>query len=116
MKIEYNPFQEKEIIETEYGRINTKHEMGRTYITFRRSEHFFKKYQGFGISNTELQICDNKGVKWILIIYTNTKNEQVPMRIKLSNINKSNKFNYNGDNQTIIKKEDLEIKKEEKWQ
>jgi len=41
----------------------------RAYVKVLRPQHFFKKYQGFGISITELAKIRDSGVKLILIKY-----------------------------------------------
>jgi len=40
-----------------------------TYTKVCRPEHFMVKYQGFGISEEELDLLDRRGVKLVLINY-----------------------------------------------
>lgn len=116
MKIEYNPFSKKTIQETKHGTINYQHDLGTTYTTFRKTEHYFKKYQGFGISITEAEICYEKNVYWIIIIYTDKKERQKAYRIKLEKLRYLEQYNNNGDQQIIIPTKCLQEKKEEKWE
>lgn len=105
---EYNPFRRKEIEETEHGIINYRHKLGRIYTTHRRPEHYFKKYQGFAISNTEIEVIKEALVEWIIIIYHNDKKEQKVMRINTKYIRYMEEYNNNGDVQKIFPEKELE--------
>lgn len=48
------------------------HTEGKTYVTIRRPEHFFRKYNGFGMSTQLLKILKNHGVAWIWVRYEKT--------------------------------------------
>lgn len=111
----YNPFSKKQAEETEHGIINYQHDMGTTYITHRRKEHFFKKYQGFAISNSELEIAYNKRVYWILIIYTKDDGTNIVYRYKLEDIPFLQEYNNNGDQQKIFPIKVLQTKKDGEW-
>lgn len=103
MMANYNPFSKKEVIDTQHGRINYHHDMGTTYVTHRTEEHVFKKYQGFGISNTELETCYNERVHWILIIYHNEKKgTSIAYRIKLKETKYLPTYHNGNDTQTMI--------------
>ena len=56
----YNPFKKEMTEITPHGVINYTHNMGTTYVTHRRKEHYFVKFKGFAISMTELEIAFNK--------------------------------------------------------
>lgn len=104
---EYNPFS-RETEETEHGTINYSHEMGTCYVTHRRTEHYFIKYKGFGISNSELEIAYNKRVYWIIIIYHNKKGEDIPHRIKMEDVKYLEEYDNKGDKQKMFPTEKME--------
>lgn len=61
---------------TTLKRLSTEHGTllnGEIYSTNRNENHFFKKYQGFGISESELEICKKHGIKKIRIRYCGRK-------------------------------------------
>ena len=62
----YRPFGQKDIIETDHGIINLS---SRRYFTHRRKNHYFVKYGGFGISTTELNLCNQYMVDNVVIKY-----------------------------------------------
>lgn len=99
---EYNPFSKKMEEETEHGIINYQHDMGTCYVTHRKKEHFFQKYKGFGISNSELEIAFNKRVYWILIIYHEEDGSSIPYRFRIEDVKYLQTYNNNGDVQTIF--------------
>lgn len=105
----YNPFSKKDLKETEHGTINYEHKSGRIYMTFRRPEHVFKKFQAFCISCSEVETCLSEGVKWIMINYKNKKEEETIMRIKTEEIKELEQYNNNGDIQIIIPIKKLEV-------
>lgn len=116
MKTNYNPFNKKELIETEHGIINFQHDIGTCYVTHRRPEHVFKKFQAFAISLSELEIAYDNNVYWILIMYTNAKQECTPYRIKLKETRFLQQYDYNGDKQVIIPIKHMEANGKEGWQ
>lgn len=99
---EYNPFSKKAEEETEHGIINYQHSMGTCYVTHRRKEHYFKKYQGFGVSKSELEIAYNKRVYWILIVYHKEDGSSIPYRYRMDDIVALEEYNNNGDIQKIF--------------
>lgn len=105
----YNPFRKKDIVETRHGIISYE---SRRYFTHRRPEHFFKKYQGFGISLTELEICYNERVDHILIKYHGTK-KNILYKIPLQYLQYMQKYNNNGDEQIIIPIKEMSVVGEE---
>jgi len=102
MRADYNPFSRKEMEETEHGLINYQHNMGTVYVTHRRPEHFFKKFQGFGISYSELEICFSKRVFWIMFIYYGKNGTTIPYRIKLEDLVYMEEYNNDGDKQKVV--------------
>lgn len=101
----YNPFKQYETKETEHGIIS----LGpRRYFTHRRPEHFFKKFQGFGISLTEVEICFNEHVDHILIKYWG-KQENIFYKIKLSYLKYMKRYDNNGDEQIILPIKEMEV-------
>lgn len=115
MRADYNPFARKELEETEHGIINYQHDMGTVYVTHRRSEHFFKKFQGFGISLSELEICYRKRVFWIIFLYHGKESTTIPYRIKLEDIQYAENYNNNGDIQKVVPTRDMETKIDGIW-
>lgn len=105
---EYNPFSKKGCENTEHGVINYQHNMGTVYVTHRRKEHFFKKFQGFGISNSELEMAFNKRVFWVLILYHGKDGVTIPYRFKMEDVIYLEEFNNNGDVQKIFPLKNLE--------
>ena len=116
MKATYNPFNNKNFVETEHGVINYRHDMGTVYVTHRRPEHFFKKYQGFAISITELEVCHQENVHWILIMYTNKAGEQTPHRIRLSRLRDFQIYDNGNDKQVVIPVAYMQKRREEGWE
>lgn len=116
MDLRYNPFNDKETLNTQYGIINFKHAIGRTYVTHRRPEHFFKKKQAFCISISELEICLQNNVEWIMIIYTNKSEEQMPYRLKMSHVRHLEQYNNNNDIQAVFPVKIMETMVGGKWQ
>lgn len=115
MILEYNPFDKTKIKETKHGVINYTHNMGTVYVTHRKKEHYFVKYNGFGISSTELKQAYEEKVYWILIIYHQTDGTMTAYRIKMENIKYLENYNNNGDEQKIIPTKLCEINNEGKW-
>lgn len=113
----YNPFSiKKEYEETEYGTINYYHEMGSSYVTHRKKEHFFKKYQGFGISESEIRIAKMKRLYWIMILYHKDNKTNIPYRIELNKTKYFEKYNNEGDMQIIIPIKEMEFKTNKGWE
>ena len=54
------------LLKTQHGMINVE---TKEYICERKPEHFFVKFQGFGISMTEIVQCQERGVETIVIHY-----------------------------------------------
>ena len=94
----YNPFKEKDVVETEHGIITFE---AKRYFTHRRPEHFFKKYGGFGISTSELAICYTEHVENIVIKY-HGKKKNVIYKIKLDYLKYLPRYDNDGDKQIII--------------
>lgn len=113
---EYNPFSYKEPQETEHGIINYTNDMGTCYVTHRKKEHFFKKYQGFGISNSELEMAYNKRVYWILIMYHREDGTSIPYRIKMEDVKYLQDYNNVGDAQKIFPLKMMEKRVSEGWE
>lgn len=116
MKTNYSPFKKEGTIRTPHGTINYTHNMGTVYITHRRPEHFFKKFQGFGISITEIDVCKQENVYWLLFIYHNAKGEEKPYRIKLSETQYLETYTYEGDEQIIIPVKAMHERGEKGWE
>lgn len=112
----YNPFDKKELELTEHGTINYQHGMGITYVTHRRKEHYFKKYQGFAISNSELETAYNKRAYWILILYHRDDGTSIPYRYKMENTPYLEEYNNNGDKQKVFPIKQMQTKKNGEWQ
>ena len=53
------------------------------YVTYRNPEHFFRKYEGFGISEAILRKLKDMNIKFILILY---KDETGVVRHLLSRV------------------------------
>lgn len=115
MKPNYNPFRQSDSIQTIHGTINFLHDMGITYVTHRRPEHFFKKFQGFAISTTELETCHANHVHWILILYTKTDGGQVPYRIELDKLRFFDTYTHEGDIQKVIPVKEMQSRTKEGW-
>lgn len=94
----YNPFFVPRTRDTSFGVIN--YEKSR-YVTNRSSEHFFKKYQGFGISVSEISICKQNHVNEIVIWY-HGKKENIIYSIELEMVEYCEIYDNNGDEQYII--------------
>jgi len=45
------------------------------FVTERKPIHFFRKYQGFGLSEEVMEGLDKRNCKKIIFIYTNAKEE-----------------------------------------
>jgi|PlaIllAssembly_1097288.scaffolds.fasta_scaffold00014_15 hypothetical protein len=56
--------------------------IGNTYYTHRNKYHFFRKYNGFGISDDILNELKELGVIWIVIVYNGIEGER-KFRFKL---------------------------------
>lgn len=101
-----------ETTKTIHGIIN--HET-KKYVTERRPEHYFKKYQGFGISDTELEKARKEGAKTIIIKY-HTKTKTIIYMTNINNQNMKQKYTNGEDEQTIIPISELTIiGTEQKW-
>lgn len=106
---EYNPFNRQYYKETQHGIIG---KIERRYFTHRRPEHIFKKYQAFGISTTEMEICWNEHVNNIIIKY-HGKDKNTYYKIKLEMLKYMKRFDNKGDEQIIIPIKEMEIVGEE---
>lgn len=105
MKANYKPFTTKKIIETDHGIINKEKNR---YFTHRRPEHYFKKYQGFGISTTEIEIAKNEGCTHIIIKYHGRK-KNILYKIKMNYLQYMKKYDFNGDEQIILPEKEMTI-------
>ena len=81
------------------------------YISHRRPEHFFRVYQGYGISENIVKDLVAKGVEYVLIIYHGIKG----VRYLLSKINQwtesEKKYkNKEDDMQVFVSEKDMEQK------
>lgn len=111
----YNPFSNKECEETEHGVINYRNDMGTCYVTHRQKQHFFRKFQGFGISCSELEIAYNRGVHWVLIMYRRDDGTTIPYRIALEDVKYLADYNNEGDLQKIFPLKELEKREKQGW-
>jgi hypothetical protein len=116
MRVSYNPFRmatELKVIQTEFGNINTK---TLNYFSHRKQEHFFIKYQGFGISVTEVDLCKKYGVKNIVLKYKG-KNKNTLYKIKLDYLKYMERYTNEEDGkcdeQYILPIKEMEIIGEE---
>lgn len=127
---QYNPFSTRigvenmnevpRYIKTIFGTINRE---TKRYHADREPEHFFKKYQGFGISKSEIHTMRKHGVKEITIRYHGTK-ENTIYKIQLAKLTNMKTHNNKGDLQIIIPIKEMQIigkeekqckKQEETW-
>ena len=116
MRADYNPYvKNKGTEETEHGLINYTHDMGTVYVTHRRPEHFFKKFRGFGISKSELEVCFDKNVFWVMVMYHRKDGTTIPYRVKLSNLRYMDEYDHEGDEQVIVPVKEMEQRIEEGW-
>ena len=115
MQFNYNPFKKKQYEKTPHGVINYMMDMGTCYVTHRRKEHFFKKYHGFAISLSELVICYDKKVYWIIIMYHRDDGTSIPYRIELSKLQFFEEYDNNGDVQKVIPLKNLRMKIDDNW-
>lgn len=100
-------------ISTPHGIINTEL---RRYSTIRKPEHYFKKYQGYGISLTEIKEMRRFGVNHIIIRYEGTNRNTIYI-IKLEKACEGITYINNEDEQIIIPEKELNIIGTEiKWQ
>ena len=53
---------------------------GSVYVTRRRKEHFFRKFNGFGISKSILEWLNRNGIYKVLIIYENEDKSEVLLK------------------------------------
>lgn len=112
MDVAYNPFTKKETIDTPKGMINYQHEMGKTYVTHRRKEH--KIENTFLIETTELRICHELNIEWVLIIYKDKETTKV-YRTKMRTIHKHERYKTKNQTYIQIPIEHMEEKKEQGW-
>lgn len=86
-----------------YGSLIGMIRTDRVYITFRNKDHWFKKYNGFGISFSVLDELKNYDVVLIKIIYTKQDNTQ---EVYITELNKFFEeglvYCDNGDFQRIL--------------
>lgn len=109
MRAEYNPFKTEEYIETDYGVINNRM---RRYFSNRNEKHFFKKFQGFGISLTEIDLCKKHHVKKINIKYHGTKKNYI-YQFDMEHLDYFPTYEYEGDEQVILQIKDGKLIGEE---
>ncbi len=57
--------------------------IGNAYVTRRKKEHYFRKFNGFGISKVILEKLHELGVYTVIIIYTNEDGSEVLLRSDL---------------------------------
>jgi len=88
----------------EHNSILVGHIIRGKYRTVRRPEHFFKKFQGFGISESVLSALEKAGVEDILLIYQGKRGDQL-YKQKVAEYRdplKSKAYTYQGDKQRIL--------------
>lgn len=115
MKLSYNPFDKKNIVKTEYGIINYQHDMGTVYVTHRQPQHFFRKFQGFAISVSELEVCFEAQVYWLMVIYTNKDGEQQPYRMRMQDVRYLHDYDNKGDLQKVMPLIKMERLSDGRW-
>ena len=98
MKPDYHPFKRRTIIETPHGIINTERNR---YFTHRKPEHYFKKHQGFAVSDTEIDMARREGCTHIIIKYHGKASNYLYM-IEMKYLEYMDKHDNNGDIQTVI--------------
>lgn len=54
--------------------------VGDVYITKRRKEHYFRKFNGFGISKRILDELNSRGIYRIIIIYKNEDSSEILLK------------------------------------
>ena len=114
--MEYSPFNRECQIETQHGLINYNHSMGTIYLTRRKREHIFKKYQAFNISESELLLCEKHNVYWIVIMYEKVEGGIIPYRIKMSKLALFEQYRGTDDDiQRIIPIRMMESKESGDW-
>lgn len=76
--------KENECLEVFLNGILVGRVRGNTYITRRRYEHYFRKFNGFGISTEVLRWLNRHDISKILIIYVNEDGSEALLRSDLS--------------------------------
>lgn len=109
MKANYNPFTKEDVVETDHGIITKS--VGR-YFTHRKPEHFFRKYQGFGISITEVEMAKLNHCTHIIIKY-HGKRKNILYRILIKYLEFLEIYNFKDDKQYILPVKEMEIIGEE---
>lgn len=111
MRTEFNPFSEmvKEKASTQHGLILYKHKL---YFTHRKTEHYFRKFQGFGISVSEVEIAVHEGCERIRIKYHGIKKNKI-FEIPIEYLKFLQRYNFEGDEQIIIPEKEMKLIGEE---
>lgn len=115
MRADYNPFDKKVVESTEHGVINYQHSLGTVYVTHRRKEHFFKKFRGFGISISELEIAYEKRVHWVMFVYHRDDGSSIPYRVLLNDLHMMEEYDNDGDVQKVVPIVDMEKMEKGVW-
>ena len=88
---------------------------GRVYITYRRPEHFMRKFRGFGISETIIKDLELNGCETIKICYSGKNNITYTSNINTW-LKSSLTHNFeNEDLQIFVSVEGLSIKPKIYW-
>lgn len=56
---------------------------GESYITHRRYEHYFRKFEGFGLSTEVVDELNERGVREVIIIYRNKDGSEALLRSEM---------------------------------
>jgi hypothetical protein len=75
---------ERLVIQAENGRVLGKLE-GRTYVTPRTVAHFFRKFQGFGLSEDVVEELMALGVDWVIFDYVGKEGNKA-YRVRLMDV------------------------------
>ena len=85
-------------IHTTHGRIDTTE---KRYYCRRSPQHYFRKYQGFGLSVSEVLKMEEHGVTEVVLDYIG-KTVTIRYNIPLEKIKTFRKYSFNGDIQYIM--------------
>ncbi|GAH05230.1 unnamed protein product [marine sediment metagenome] len=77
------------------------------YLAQRKPQHFFRKFQGFGISVTEVMACESAGIDNIVIMYIGTLGTYF-YKVAIEKLKDFQRYNFNGDEQIILRIKDME--------
>ena len=78
-----------------------------TYITYRKPEHFFKLFQGFGISTSVLEELICQDISDIVIVYLGEENRRFKSCVR-DFYKKGNVYTHDHDRQFILATEHME--------